>query len=84
MLFLEGDLDSITTIGILVFILLTNFFCYFKVKKAGGLILMMFITFFNIYLVFESLAIVLPLAPYTQLFFIIGNFLLLIIKFFDM
>ena len=82
--FLEGDLDSITTIGILVFILLTNLFCYFRIKKTGGLILMMFITFFNIYLVFESLAISLPLAPYTQLFFLIGNILLLVVKVFKL
>lgn len=83
MLFLEGNLDSITTIGILIFILLTNLFCYFRIKKVGGVIMMMFITFFNIYLVFESLTINLPLAPYTQLFFLIGNILLLIIKVFE-
>lgn len=84
MLFIEGDLDPITTIGLLIFILLTNLYCYSKVKGTGGLILMMFITILNIFLIFESLAIDLPLAPYTQLFFLIGNILLLIIKMFKL
>ena len=84
MLFIEGNLESITTIGLLIFILLTNLYCYSKIKGTGGLILMIFITFLNIYLIFESLAIDLPLAPYTQLFFLIGNFLLLSIKLFKL
>jgi len=77
-------LDPFVIIFIFIFIFGLNFYVYMKVKGKGGILLMMFITFLNIYLVVESLSANLVLAPYIQLFFVIGNILLLVNKFFKL
>lgn len=77
MLFIEGNLDNLLVIGLFLFLTIVNLYLLKKSKKPY---LMLIIVAFTVYFAFNSLALGLPLTPFTQVFFVIFNAIVLVAK----
>lgn len=77
MIFLTGDIDSITIIGFFIFITCLNIFLYIKVNNP---IFMLITMIFTIFFAIDSFNTNIILTPNTQFFFVLFNIVLFITK----